>query len=184
MHTLNLVQDRIQGVQTGQGIIPATTVLICAGAWSAQLIRFYSGSPYPPLKVRRCGCRWKIRCFLTSHVRTFYLIRTSDTEIILGSTTEPEAGFDDQVIEEKQKMLFSNAVQFLPRFGSSQNHKSMGRIRPPRPAQTYIGPVPGVEGLFIAAGHGKSASAWHPKPESGLRDDNGRKMEEDITKYS
>ena len=97
VHTLNLVQDRIQGVQTGQGIIPATTVLICAGAWSAQL--------HPILqrftnilrsKVRGCGCRWKIRCFHIIMYGPFYLIRTSDTEIILGSTTEPEAGFDDQ----------------------------------------------------------------------------------------
>ncbi|MGI6455897.1 MAG: NAD(P)/FAD-dependent oxidoreductase [bacterium] len=185
VHTLNLVQDRIQGVQTGQGIIPATTVLICAGAWSAQLHPILQRfTNILPLKGQ--AMRLQVENPLFSHIimyGPFYLIRTSDTEIILGSTTEPEAGFDDQVIEEKQKMLFSNAVQFLPGLAQARIINQWAGIRPASARRKpYIGPVPGVEGLFIAAGHGKIGIGMAPKTGEWIAEMiTAGKMEEDIT---
>jgi glycine oxidase len=140
----------------GQEELKAGRYLITAGAWSETLLERLGKSPgihpvrgqivllhspEPVLqRVLMCGKR--------------YLVPRSDGRVLVGSTEEPGALFEKANTAEGVAGLLGFAMELVPLLGLVEVEKCWSGLRPGSPdGLPFIGPVPGWEKVFVAAGH-------------------------------
>ncbi|CDQ10360.1 conserved protein of unknown function [Acidithiobacillus ferrivorans] len=147
--------ERLQGVETTTGFIPAELVIVTAGAWSRKLLD-ETGSHLDVIPVRgqMLLLQSKPGTLDTILMRdNHYLIPRRDGLILAGSTSEL-AGFDKSTTDEARNELLDFATQVYPDLERVPILKQWSGLRPgSQDSIPYIGPVPGWEGLFVAAGH-------------------------------
>jgi glycine oxidase len=83
-----------------------------------------------------------------------YLVPRGDGRILVGSTEEPEAGFENQTTASGLADLraFANAV--VPALADAEQEAAWAGLRPGSPdGVPFIGPVPGHENVIAAVGH-------------------------------
>jgi glycine oxidase len=153
------------GVQTSQEEIRASQVLVSAGAWSFNLLRSYCpGLPkIEPVKGQ-------MLLFRTSPgtVRTMvmheghYLIPRRDGRVLMGSTLE-FSGFDKRTSDDARQELRAAALSMVPALADSPIETQWAGLRPGT-AQgiPVIAACPGVEGLFVNAGHFRNGLVMGP----------------------
>jgi glycine oxidase len=156
--------SRITAARTGAGTIHAGRYLLAAGAWSGALLE--------PL-----GWRLGIRpvrgqiALLNTGTPLFqrillkgkrYLVPRSDGRVLVGSTEE-DAGFDKRTTAGAIHGLLDFAIQMVPGLVDVPLERSWAGLRPGSPdGLPYIGPVPGIENLFVAAGHFRAGIQLSP----------------------
>jgi glycine/D-amino acid oxidase-like deaminating enzyme len=95
---------------------------------------------------------------------TFTATTSASGTLLVGSSRE-FAGFDSQAPEAVLESIMQRAAQFLPGLAAVQRQDIHVRAGP-RPYATaggpWVGPVPGVEGLLVAAGHEGSGLTLAP----------------------
>ena len=163
-HRLRLRDGRITGVDTPSGHHHAGTVVVCGGAWSGGLletvgfsapVRPVRGqivlfrSPAPPLaRVVEQGSR--------------YLVPRSDGRTLVGSVEE-EAGFEVRTTPAAVDGLTGFARDLVPALADAEVEQSWAGLRPGSPdGLPLLGPVPGIRGLFVAAGHHRNGLQMSP----------------------
>jgi glycine oxidase len=147
--------ERIAGVRTPAGELSAAAVVLCAGAWTrpfqasagirlpvepirGQMLRLES--PRPPLGAIVWG-------------HGIYLVPRDDGTLLAGATVE-EAGFEVRNTAAGLSQLLRDACALLPVLGGATFLEAWAGLRPATPdRRPLIGPVPGAEGLWLAAGH-------------------------------
>ncbi|HET7034968.1 MAG TPA: glycine oxidase ThiO [Thermomicrobiaceae bacterium] len=155
---------RVTGVRTTQGLVPGGTVVLAAGAWTGglsqslgidlptrpvkgQLIAF-AGAPTPP-----------------SHIisgRGGYILPRLDGTVT-AAATEEEAGFDRRVTGEAVAWLIDLAGTLCPSLPRGELVSSWTGLRPATAdGEPIMGPVPGYEGLWVAAGHFRTGAKEAP----------------------
>jgi glycine oxidase len=83
-----------------------------------------------------------------------YLVPRGDGLTLVGSTEEPEAGFEKRTTLEGIGELLAFARQVVPVLAGALLETSWAGLRPGSPdGLPFIGPVPGWENVFVAAGH-------------------------------
>jgi glycine oxidase len=134
--------------------ISANRFLLAAGAWSERLLQALGHRPHihpvrgqiALLKGRSC-----------SRVLMFgkrYLVPRGDGLTLVGSTEEPEAGFEKRTTPEGIGGLLGFAREVVPVLREAVIETSWAGLRPGSPdGLPFIGPVPGWENVFVAAGH-------------------------------
>jgi glycine oxidase len=150
---------RIQGAIDSAGKrYVADTVIVCGGAWTGCLPTLRSVAP---IVAKIAPVRGQIVCYqlprpIISRIVTVghrYLVPRPDGVLLVGSTTE-HVGFDSVTTPEAQASLRDFAVGLLPELKGVELLMGWADFRPgmkgPHP---FIGAVPGVAGLYIAAGH-------------------------------
>jgi glycine oxidase len=91
-----------------------------------------------------------------------YLVPRPDGLVLVGSTEE-DAGFDKRTTAEAIQDLLAFAISMVPGLGSAHPERSWAGLRPGSPdSLPYIGPVPGIDNLFIAAGHFRAGIQLSP----------------------
>jgi glycine oxidase len=156
--------SRITAARTGAGTIHAGRYLLAAGAWSGALLE--------PLGWR-AGIR-PVRgqiALLNTGTALFqrillkgkrYLVPRSDGRVLVGSTEE-DAGFDKRTTAGAIHGLLDFAIQMVPGLVDVPLERSWAGLRPGSPdGLPYIGPVPGIENLFVAAGHFRAGIQLSP----------------------
>ncbi|MCY1395140.1 Glycine oxidase [compost metagenome] len=156
--------ERIRGVQTVAGDVPADHVVLTAGAWSGDLLRPLGLElPVEPVK----GQMILYKCaedFLPSMVlaKGRYAIPRRDGHILIGSTLE-HAGFDKTPTEVALESLKASAIELLPALAQATPVGHWAGLRPGSPEGIpYIGPVPGREGLWLNCGHYRNGLVLAP----------------------
>jgi glycine oxidase len=154
---------RVEGVELADGSrLPAKTVVLAAGCWSAG-IRGLPPDSVPPVRpvkgqiLRLCGpydppfLAHNLRCLVAgAHV---YLVPRADGEVVVGATVE-EQGFDATVTAGGVRQLLHDAWQVVPGVVELELVECRAGLRPGSPDNApMLGPAPGVEGLVVAAGH-------------------------------
>jgi glycine oxidase len=92
-----------------------------------------------------------------------YLIPAADGRVLVGSTSEPEAGFDDSPTEEARDQLWQSAIDIVPGLKEASLEKQWVGHRPQTRHRTpYLDEVPGCAGLYLVAGHFKIGVAMGP----------------------
>ncbi|HLX61516.1 MAG TPA: FAD-dependent oxidoreductase [Planctomycetota bacterium] len=151
------------GVLKGALISPgehfcAHKVIVCAGAWTGRL---HTLRTVLPDVERIAPVRGQIVCFqlpqpLLKSIVTVghhYLVPRAAGVLLSGSTTE-HVGYESIVTPEGQGALYEFAVGLVPALKGVEPAQGWADFRPgmsgPHP---FVGAVPGVEGLFVAAGH-------------------------------
>ena len=163
-HRLRVRGGRLTGVDTPRGGRTAGTVIVCGGAWSAGLlegigvrvpIRPVRGqivllhSPAPPLtRVVERGTR--------------YLVPRADGRTLVGSVEE-HVGFEVRTTAAAVGGLIDFARGLVPVLADAEVERAWAGLRPGSPdGLPMLGPVPGVAGLFLAAGHHRNGLQMSP----------------------
>jgi len=153
---LSADSGRIVGVETTNGFIPATWVVLAAGPWSSSI-----NSPVPLPLIDIIPVRGQMLCFkppdkFARHViysARGYLIPRADGRLLAGSTTE-EVGFEKQVTADGRQAIRSMALEIAPGLDSFPVIEAWAGFRPRAPdGLPVIGPARSVPGLIYATGH-------------------------------
>ncbi len=156
--------SRLRAVQTATGRLTAGRYLVASGAWSDLLLA-------------EAGCRLGIRpvrgqiALLNSGVPLFrriimhgkrYLVPRPDGRVLAGATEE-DAGFDKRTTAAALRDLLEFAISLVPDLAVAPLERSWAGLRPGSPdGLPFLGPVPGFENLFVAAGHFRAGIQLSP----------------------
>jgi glycine oxidase len=149
-----LTRDGIT-LESGQRV-EADRYLIAAGAWSERLVEAFGFRPgVHPVRgqiVLLNPGRPTIRRVVM--LGKEYLVPRGDDRVLVGSTEEPEAGFENVNTAAAVAELRELARRTVPVLGHAEVEKCWAGLRPGSPdGLPFIGPVPGAENVLVAAGH-------------------------------
>lgn len=155
---------RVQGLQTTSGALPAERVIVCAGAWAGRLLRDF----VPPPEIEPVlGQMILFRAEPGAVTRIVlhddrYVIPRRDGRVLVGSTVEYR-GFDKRTTETAKATLRDYALAHFPLLAKTEIEHHWAGLRPGSPQGIpYIGPVPGIEGLYLNAGHFRNGVVLGP----------------------
>lgn len=156
--------EKITGVSTDQGSYLADKTVLCAGAWSGELLQTLNLSlPVEPVKGQMM--LFKAQPGLINRVVLMggrYLIPRNDGRILVGSTLE-RAGFDKQTTEEARESLYATALSICPQLADYPVEHHWAGLRPGSPEGVpFIGPAPGYENLYVNAGQHRNGLVLAP----------------------
>ncbi len=156
--------ERVTGVETEQGRIAASTVVLAAGAWSPALGRLV-GREIPVEPARGQIAVLRARGAVTRHViyaKQQYIVPRTDGEVIVGSTLEFE-GFDKRATVEGIRWVLQRAIEMLPGLSELSFEGARAGLRP-YSADTFpiLGVFPEVPGLVVATGHSRKGILLGP----------------------
>lgn len=155
---------RVTGVHTASGLIKATNVLLCTGAWTHDFMQML---PYPadvhPVKGQMLLFKARpglIKRMLLEENR--YIIPRRDGRVLFGSTIE-ETGFDKSTTEQARTELSAIARERFPVLKDHPVEHHWAGLRPGSPAGVpYICRHPELENLYINAGHFRNGVVLGP----------------------
>lgn len=172
---VEVVADRILGVTTADGKMPADTVVVAAGAWSArldlpaevrppvrpvkgQILRLHDPGPRPLLQHLVRG---------RARGRGVYLVPRAHGEIVVGATVE-DVGFDTTVTAGGTLDLLRAACDLVPGVRELALAETHAGLRPGTPDNApLIGPT-GIDGLVMATGHHRHGILQAPVTGDGI----------------
>jgi len=165
-------EGRVSGVVTRQEEIAGKNVLVASGAWSGKLLREI-GVGLDIVPVRGQMLLFNVPPGLVKHIILcdgYYLIPRKDGRVIIGSTVE-YVGFDKATTEIAHRELVSRIVELLPALSQHKVEKHWAGLRPgSKSGIPFIGRVPGVEGLYVNAGHFRNGVGIGPASARLLAD--------------
>lgn len=175
---LETVHGKVTGVRSTEGDLSCDTVVLATGAWSA----FWSGwldhpVPVRPLKGERLLLEYEgpLLPVLISSPKRGHMISRLDGLLSVGSTGSREYdqreqflgdSYDSTPTESARLELLRGAVDVFPALSEAQVVKQLAGSRPlSADGAPIIGPVPGLEGVMLATGHG--TKGVHLAPVTG-----------------
>ena len=155
---------RVKGARTPKGEIPADQVVICTGAWTAQLLARLGRAPdIEPVRGQMMlflGAPGLIH-HITLHEER-YIIPRRDGRVLIGSTLE-HAGFVKATTAEAKEELYRDAVAMFPVLKRTPIEDHWSGLRPGSPSGIpYIGAYPEAEGVYLNAGHFRNGVVTGP----------------------
>lgn len=157
--------DRVTGVDTEKGRLRADFVVLCAGAWSASVDEKLNDLT-PTCPVRGQALLLRMDAVPFKHIvegGKGYLNPRRDGHVVVGSTVEPEAGFENRNTADGVHRLLTQAVRLVPAVKDAELVRTWSGLRPgSEDNRPYLGPVPGHRGLIAATGHYRSGLALAP----------------------
>jgi glycine oxidase len=154
---LRIQQNKLTGLETSRGFIPADSAVIAGGAWSSLLDN--SDKTLPNLRIK--PVRGQMLCFaanppIVQHViysPRGYVVPRRDGRLLAGSTTE-QAGFEKRVTASGVQSILSASLEISAQIGGLPLIDSWAGLRP-RAADTLpvLGPCAEIAGVFYATGH-------------------------------
>ena len=161
---------RFEGVRTVAGVLHAQTCVLAAGPWTPQLLPAAAeaaacAAPRAIRPVRGQIVLLNLPCPPFRRVMEYgkrYLVPRPDGRVLVGATEE-EAGFDRRTTAGGVAGLLEFACRLVPGLSEATVERTWAGLRPVSPdALPLIGPVPGCEGLVLAAGHGRNGLQMSP----------------------
>lgn len=146
---------RVKSIKTNIRTIEADAVVLATGAWAPELLSpFGIHLPVYPLRGQVLllqGPPSGIKHILFAS--GYYLVPRRDGELYIGSTLE-KAGFEKIVTPEGIATLATAARRMAPALAPLQVSGYFAGFRPgSADGHPFLGPIPGIAGLYIAAGH-------------------------------
>jgi glycine oxidase len=173
---MEIKHRRINRVVTSQEIFYTDQVLICAGAWTADLLKQWL--PETSLQLDIQPVRGQMLLFdakpeTLKHMvldGDHYLIPRRDGKILAGSTVE-QAGFEKITTDAAKQQLYNFATHCLPTLKDYPVCQHWAGLRPGTPdGIPYIGLHPEIKNLSINAGHFRNGLAMGPASAQLLAD--------------
>jgi glycine oxidase len=140
------------------GCVEARAVVAAAGAWTGQLgAPLAKFAPMRPVRGQTILLRARVR---PSHIlkrRGIYLIPRDDDTLLLGATTEPDSGYCAHPTAAGFAELMAAGRALVPALADAEAIYAGAGLRPePGQGRPILGGIPGVTGLYVAAGHYKT----------------------------
>ncbi|HEY7327153.1 MAG TPA: glycine oxidase ThiO [Gemmataceae bacterium] len=164
VHQLARNANRIECVETDQGRLTAGRYLLTAGAWSEELLAPLGWRP----GIRPVRGQIALLNTGTPGVRPLllrgklYVVPRGDGRVLVGSTEE-DAGFDARTTAAVIADLLEFASSLAPNLAGAAVERCWAGLRPGSPdGKPFLGAVPGMDNMFIAAGHFRSGIQLSP----------------------
>ena len=156
--------DRVSGVSLASGeVIPAPIVVNAAGSWASQLAPEMAVMPIRPIKgtiVLLDVAAQPSREILVSSAVSLY--PRADSKLLLGATME-DVGYDRRVKLEAVQSLVQQGLALVPALREANLVTAWTGLRPySHDNLPYLGPVPDLEGAYVAGGHYRSGILLAP----------------------
>lgn len=144
-------------------------VTVLAGGWATRDIAAGIGITVPirPLKGQVLRLRPAASDVLhrivraSVHGRDVYLVPRSGGEVVVGATSE-DVGPDTTVTAGAVHDLLHDAIEILPELSEAALLESVARLRPATPDNLPVVGRAGLDGLVLAAGHGRDGILLAP----------------------
>jgi glycine oxidase len=169
---------RVSGIRTDLGhALSADTVVLAAGAWSAQLPDPGGGAlpPIRPVKGQTVRLRVPGPPLLRHVIRgtikgsPVYLVPRDDGELVVGASSE-EVGFDLAPRAGAVYELLRDAQSLIPLLGEVQFGEVSTSVRPGSPDNAPIIGRSSIPGLVLATGHYRNGILLTPVTADGIAD--------------
>jgi glycine oxidase len=155
---------RVDAVVTHAGRQVAGQYVLCAGAWSDELLR--------PLGVRANvrpvrGQIALLNTRATAPAKVLirgkrYIVPRGDGRVLVGSTEE-DAGFEKRTTASAIAGLLEFGTRLVPSLADATIERCWAGLRPGSPdGRPFIGRVPGFNDVWVAAGHFRSGIQLAP----------------------
>jgi glycine oxidase len=146
--------DAVTGVRTERADLAAGTVVVAAGAWSAELAPELPVRPVKGQILRLRGAPgFLTRCVRgTVHGSPAYLVPRGDGEITVGATME-DLGFDGRVTAGGVYELLRDARELVPGITELELAETITGFRPGTPDNLPLIGFTRLTGLYAATGH-------------------------------
>lgn len=159
--------SRVSGVRLRTGeIVPASSVVLAAGAWSAELDGLTPAirPPVRPIKGQMLSLKMDPAHPLLRHVLwtpKVYLVPRQDGRLLIGATTE-ERGFEASLTAGGIFSLLEGAWRAIPAIEELPIDEMWVGFRPgSRDDAPILGPT-AIEGLVMATGHHRNGILLAP----------------------
>jgi len=158
---------RVTGVRVGDETIAADAVAAATGAWTPALLEAVVPAEVDvePQKgqILHLGLdadtsRWPVVFPLGDH----YLVAFDDGRVVVGGTRETGSGFDTRVTADGHASLLDTALTVAPGLADATILETRVGLRPLANDLPTLGPVPGVEGLYVGTGLGPAGLTIGP----------------------
>ncbi len=155
---------RVMAVRTDRGLLHAGKVVLTAGAWTDTLLETVGWRPgVRPVRGQIALLHTQpplLRSVVEQGKR--YLVPRTDGRVLVGSTEE-DAGFDKQTTAGAIAGLLGFAFSLVPALAEAPLERCWAGLRPGSPdGLPFLGRVPGLDNLFVAAGHYRSGIQLSP----------------------
>ena len=153
---LNHEQGMLSGIRArdsegGLISLPCRQAVLCSGAWSAQLLPELPVFPVKGQMLSLQTPRGALRRVIFGP--GIYMVPRDDGLVVVGATSEPEAGFSEGLTPQGQTRLKDGIAALLP---EAIHWPPMERWWGFRPCTPDEGPLLGessIQGLWLACGH-------------------------------
>ncbi|MBE7561387.1 FAD-dependent oxidoreductase [Acidithiobacillus sp. HP-6] len=147
--------EQLLGVESKQGFLASDKAIVTAGAWTGKLLEqidiHLQIYPVRGQMLLLQGSPGMLDSMVMQD--NHYLVQRQDGLILAGSTSE-NVQFDKSVTPLARQILWNFARDQLSGLNSSSIIRQWSGLRPGSPESVpYIGPLPGWNGLYVAAGH-------------------------------
>lgn len=153
-------RGQVNGVRLANNeVISAKYYVVAAGPWSEKLLNPLNCHPgIHPVRGQIVLLRSNPEVLgPTLIVGKRYLVPRGDGRVLVGSTEEPEAGFEKQTTSDGVNALREFAYEMVPELREASLEASWAGLRPGSPdGQPMIGVVPGYSKIFAAIGHSRA----------------------------
>lgn len=160
--------QQCQGVKTSGGVFLSKNVVICAGAWSGQLLNLEER--VFPIKGQMIVIQASIdelEHIILNQGR--YLIPRSDGKILVGSSME-DVGFDHTIDEDTKASLYEFAGQHVPALKRAKIIYHWSGLRPATDSgKALIARHQGYDNLFINTGHFRNGLNMAPESANKIK---------------
>jgi glycine oxidase len=169
---------RVRGVHLDDGTsVSAATVVLAAGAWSAQVpgVPAEVSPPVRPVKGQTLRLRLPGEPRLSHVVRAtvkgapVYVVPRADGQLVVGASSE-EAGFDVSPRAGAVYELLRDAQSVLPELGEAVLDEVCTGLRPGTPDNAPIVGASGLPGLVHATGHYRNGILLTPVTADAIAD--------------
>ncbi len=157
--------DRVTGVRCESHDYTADHVVLAAGAWTPLIEnRLRPQTPVYPVRGQMLLLATKPRLFTHLISRGHcYLVPRLDGHVLLGATEEHESGYEKRTTVGGLEALMERGRALVPALGEATLVRSWAGLRPGSPdRRPFLGPVPGMPGLWTATGHFRSGLILAP----------------------
>ncbi|HMG74803.1 MAG TPA: glycine oxidase ThiO [Pyrinomonadaceae bacterium] len=157
VNAIRIKHEKVCGVETSNGFVDASVVVVAAGAW-ASFIKS-PDAKLPAITIE--PVRGQMLCFearpqIARHViysSRGYLVPRRDRRVLAGSTAE-HVGFDKRVTDEGIAVIKSMALEIAPGMAALPMIDSWAGFRPrAQDGLPVLGSSEEIGGLFYATGH-------------------------------
>jgi glycine oxidase len=165
VYSLLWERGQVKGVETAEGRITSDNVILCAGAWSKQLLK-PTGIDVPifPVKGECLSVVTEIP-FITSTIfanNGCYIVPKKGNRLVIGATSQ-EGTFHQKVSVKGVQSLLERASAILPSIVEAHWENVWSGIRPQTSdGLPYLGEHPDIKGLFGAFGHYRNGILLSP----------------------
>jgi len=142
---------RVRDAAADIHVLQANTAVLCSGAWSAQLLPELPIFPVKGQMVSLQGPREALQRVIFGPGT--YLVPREDGLLVVGATSEREAGFTEGLTPFGQRQLQAGLEALLPAASQWPPMERWWGFRPCTPDEApLLGPGP-LDGLYLATGH-------------------------------